>query len=41
MPCDVSETSSLENVCNGIKGNIDFFVPPLPIQIKMNYQVNI
>ena len=25
MPCDVSETSSLENVCNGIKGNIDFF----------------
>ena len=26
MPCDVSETSSLENVCNGIKGNIDFFV---------------
>ena len=26
MPCDVSETSSLENVCNSIKGNIDFFV---------------
>ena len=26
MPCDVSDTSSLENVCNGIKGNIDFFV---------------
>jgi enoyl-[acyl-carrier protein] reductase I len=26
MPCDVSETSSLENVCNGIEGNIDFFV---------------
>ena len=26
MPCDVSETSSLENVSNGIEGNIDFFV---------------
>jgi len=26
MPCDVSETSSLENVCDGIEGNIDFFV---------------
>ena len=26
MPCDVSDTSSLENVCNGIEGNIDFFV---------------
>ncbi len=26
MPCDVSETSSLENVCNGIKEKIDFFV---------------
>ena len=26
MPCDVSETSSLENVCNEVKGNIDFFV---------------
>ena len=26
MPCDVSDTSSLENVCNGIKGKIDFFV---------------
>ena len=26
MPCDVSVTSSLENVCNSIKGNIDFFV---------------
>ena len=26
MPCDVSETSSLKNVCDGIEGNIDFFV---------------
>ena len=26
MPCDVSETSSLVNVCDGIEGNIDFFV---------------
>ena len=26
MPCDVSDTSSLENVCAGIEGNIDFFV---------------
>ena len=26
MPCDVSETSSLENVYDGIEGNIDFFV---------------
>ena len=26
MPCDVSESSSLENVCDGIEGNIDFFV---------------
>ena len=26
MPCDVSETSSLEDVCDGIEGNIDFFV---------------
>ena len=26
MPCDVSETSSIKNVCNIIKGNIDFFV---------------
>ena len=26
MPCDVSETSSLENVCDGIEGNIDFLV---------------
>ena len=26
MPCDVSETSSLENVSNGIEDNIDFFV---------------
>ena len=26
MPCDVSETSSLKNVSNGIEGNIDFFV---------------
>ena len=26
MPCDVSETSSLENVFDGIEGNIDFFV---------------
>ena len=26
MPCDVSDTSSLENVCNEIEGNIDFFV---------------
>ena len=26
MPCDVSDTSSLENVFNGIEGNIDFFV---------------
>ena len=26
MPCDVSDTSSLENVCDGIEGNIDFFV---------------
>ena len=26
MPCDVSDTSSLENVCDGIKDKIDFFV---------------
>ena len=26
MPCDVSDTSSLESVRDGINGNIDFFV---------------
>ena len=26
MPCDVSDTSSLEKVCEGIEGKIDFFV---------------
>jgi len=26
MPCDVSDTSSLENVCDAIKDKIDFFV---------------
>ena len=26
MPCDVSDTSSLEKVCDGISGKIDFFV---------------
>ena len=26
MPCDVSDTASLESVCDGIKNKIDFFV---------------
>ena len=41
MPCDVSDTASLESVRDGMKDNIDFLSMPLPTLIKMNYPVNI
>lgn len=41
MPCDVSDTASLESVRDGMKDNIDFFIHAVAYSDKMNYPVNI